>query len=86
MSKIKISTITELIFDSEKDFNEYVNSDYQARITGFAAEVKEAWSTKKKLHVKTERPKIGAVATSYIEVKEIESKPIPAEDSPECGA
>lgn len=86
MKKIKVSTVTELIFESESDFHEYVGSDYQARITGFADEIKEAYNTKKQLQVRTARPKIGAVATSYIEVTEIDGKIIPAEDSPECGA
>lgn len=69
MSKIKVSVVTEMEFESERDLNQYLKSDGQAKITGFAREIWEAWKSKQPLHVETPRPDIGAVTKSFIEVK-----------------
>ena len=71
MTKVVVTTLTEITFDSIEDFYSYINSDEQARITGFADEIKQAWENNERLTVKTERPSVGAVAKSYISALKI---------------
>jgi len=68
---MKLSVVTEMVFESKEELFKYLNSDRQAKITGFSSECKQAFQIRPKpFVVQTERPQHGAIVSSYIKVEE----------------
>lgn len=68
---IRVTVITDMIFDNEAQLNAYLRSDSVAKITGFASEIRQAVASGQPIAVNTARPEHGTVARSEIRASKL---------------
>ena len=67
---IEVSVHTVMVFDSATKLEDYLASNVQARIIGFAEEIRQAWRSGEPFVFTTARQNYGAVVKSDITVRE----------------